>query len=172
LAAVRRVLAGADEILLGVAFVQQRGINLLERQLQSVGAGRLVTTTVFGSTTSQGLDAARTRGLGVRILNPAGGTFHPKLYLARHGDRMAAAIGSANLASGLVATVEVTVVLHGNHTAPQLNTLWTVAESWWEHHDATDWSPIGCLPRRRSLIPSPPPNPRPDPARLRNHDAQ
>jgi hypothetical protein len=35
LAAVRRVLDGADEALLGVAFVQQRGVNLLERQLRS-----------------------------------------------------------------------------------------------------------------------------------------
>ena len=30
LAAVRSVIAEADEALLGVAFVQQRGINLLE----------------------------------------------------------------------------------------------------------------------------------------------
>jgi hypothetical protein len=28
--AVRRALNGADEALLGVAFVQQRGVNLLE----------------------------------------------------------------------------------------------------------------------------------------------
>ena len=57
LAAVRRVLDGADEALLGVAFVQQRGVNLLERQLATLGRGRLVATTAFGTTTLQGLDA-------------------------------------------------------------------------------------------------------------------
>lgn len=116
---MRRVLAGADEILLGVAFVQQRGINLLEQQLKSVETGRLVTTTVFGSTTRQGLGAAQAGGLGVRVINPSRGTFHPKLYLGRHGNRIAAAIGSANLTSGLVANVEVAVVLHGDHRAPR-----------------------------------------------------
>ena len=95
LAALRGVLDGADEALLGVAFVQQRGVNLLERRLATLTVGRLVTTTVFGSTTIQGLETADARGLRVRVLNPARGTFHPKLYLARHGDRLTAAIGSA-----------------------------------------------------------------------------
>jgi hypothetical protein len=66
---------------------------------------------VFGSTTSDGLVAAREAGVGV--LNPVGGTFHPKLYLGRHGDRIAAAVGSANLTSGLVGNVEVVAVLTG-----------------------------------------------------------
>ena len=47
------------------------------------------------------------------MLNPSGGTFHPKLYLARHGDEIAAAVGSANLTSGLVANVELVTVLRG-----------------------------------------------------------
>ena len=141
LAAVRRVLQDADEVLLGVAFVQQRGINLLEAQLRTVGAGRLVTTTVFGSTTSQGLAAAQAGGLGVRVLNPSRGTFHPTLYLARHGDRITAAVGSANLTSGLVANVEIVAVLRGHRGASHLETLWAAAESWWDHEDAFDWSP-------------------------------
>src|SRR4051794_9803244 len=141
LQAVRRVLEGADEALLGVAFVQQRGVNLLQHQLRAVPAGRLVTTTVFGSTTGQGLQAARDSGLGVRVLNPSGGTFHPKLYAARHGDRIAAAIGSPNLTSGLIANVEVVVVLHGSRDAPHLRRLWELAESWWSHEAAVDWSP-------------------------------
>ena len=97
---MRSLLYGADDALLGVAFVQHRGVNLLERQLKSLGAGRLVTTTVFDSTTVQGLAAAQNNGIDVRVLNPAPGTFHPKLYVARHGDEVAAAIGSANLTSG------------------------------------------------------------------------
>src|SRR3954468_24162514 len=86
LGAVRGVLAGADEALLGVAFVQQRGVNLVEEELKTVARGRLVTTTVFGSTTAQGLATAQRDGLDVRVLNPSRGTFHPKLYVARHGD--------------------------------------------------------------------------------------
>ena len=50
LEAVRRVLDGADEALLGVAFVQQRGVNLIERQLATLCRGRLVCTTVFATT--------------------------------------------------------------------------------------------------------------------------
>jgi hypothetical protein len=154
LAAVRRVLDGADEALPGVAFVQQRGVNLLERQLRSVATGRLIATTVFGSTTSQGLDAARAGGFGVRVLNPAHGTFHPKLYLARHGDRLTAAVGSANLTSGLVANVEVVAVLCGSYSAPQLQSLWALAESWWHHDDAVDWSPDRISAAREVLEPA------------------
>jgi len=141
LQAVRRVLDGADEALLGVAFVQQRGVNLIARQLAGVGTARLVATTVFGSTTSQGLEVACDIGLAVRVLNPPQGTFHPKLYLARHDDRIVAAVGSANLTSGLVANVEAVAVISGERSTPQLQALWQVGESWWSHRDAVDWSP-------------------------------
>ena len=151
LQAVRRVLDGADEAILGVAFVQRRGVSLVERQLQTVGAGRLVTTTVFGSTTSEGLDAIQSIGFGVRVLNPSGGTFHPKLYLARHGDEIAAAVGSANLTSGLVANVELVTVLRGRPDAPELRRLVELSESWWAHRDAVDWSPER-VPAAREIL--------------------
>ena len=138
LAAVRRVLDGADEALLGVAFVEQRGVNLLERQLATVGHGRLVATTAFGTTTTQGLQTATAGGLGVRVLNPSRGTFHPKLYVARHGDQIVAAIGSANLTGGLISNVEAVAVLSGDRAAPALARLWELAESWWQHNDAID----------------------------------
>jgi HKD family nuclease len=48
-----------------------------------------------------GLTAAQWLGLRVRLLNLSRATFHPKLYLARHGQEIAAAVGSANLTSGL-----------------------------------------------------------------------
>jgi hypothetical protein len=67
LAAIRAVLAGADEAVLAVALVQRRGVSLVERQLQTVPNGRLVTTTVFGSTTAQGLDAVSASGFAVRV---------------------------------------------------------------------------------------------------------
>jgi hypothetical protein len=152
LSAVRSVLEGADEALLGVAFVQQRGVNLLQHQLRAVPAGRLVTTTVFGSTTSQGLQAARDNGLGVRVLSPSGGTFHRKLYADRHGDRIMA-IGSPNLTSGLIANVEVVAVVHGSRDAPQLRRLWELAESWWRDDGAVDWSPERVAVQPEVLLP-------------------
>ena len=154
LTAIRRVLTGADEVLAGVAFVRQSGVNLLAPQLKPLAMGRLVTTTVFGSTTSDGLAAARDAGVGVRVLNPVGGTFHPKLYLGRHGEPIAAAVGSANLTSGLVANVEVVAVLEGPATAPPLRKLWDLAESWWAHPSAVDWAPAAIIAPREELTPA------------------
>jgi hypothetical protein len=153
LEAIRRVLDGADEALFGVAFVHQRGVNLLKHQLTPVPEVRLVATTVFGSTTADGLTAAHEHGARVRVLNPVRGTFHPKVYLARHGDRLAAAIGSANLTSGLIANVESAVVLEVPCDAPALWTLWERAESWWAHEDAVDWSPSRVLAPAETLHP-------------------
>lgn len=152
LTAVRRVLDGADEALLGVAFVERRGVNLLERQLAALGrGGRLVATTAFGTTTGPGLETAAAFGLSVRVLNASRGTFHPKLYVARHGDRIAAAIGSANLTGGLIANVEAVAVLAGERDAPALARLWELAESWWVHDDAVDWAP-GRLPAAAEVL--------------------
>jgi hypothetical protein len=153
LAAIRGILDGADEALLGVAFVEHRGVNLLEPQLKTVARGRLVATTVFGSTTMQGLTAAQRGGLDVRVLNPSRGTFHPKLYIARHGDEIAAVIGSANLTSGLIANVEAGAVLRGDRSAPPLRRLWELAESWWDHVDAVTWSPERTVAVREVLAP-------------------
>src|SRR4051812_31769986 len=150
LAAVRRVLDGADEALLGVAFVQQRGVNLIERQLAGLHDARLVCTTAFGSTTSTGLQGARDRGLAVRVLNPRQGTFHPKLYLSRRGTVARAAIGSANLTGGLISNVESVAVLSGDVDTPVLRQLWELGESWWRHDAVVDWSPtaVSAAPER------------------------
>jgi hypothetical protein len=121
--------------------------------LKTLARGRLVTTTVFGSTTSQGLSTAQRGGLGVRILNPSRGTFHPKLYVARHGAQIAAAVGSANLTSGLVANVEAGAVLRGSSGEPQLRALWELAESWWAHPAAVAWSPETVVAPKEILAP-------------------
>ena len=55
-----------------MAFIQQRGVNLLERQLAPLPAGRLVTTTVFGSTTAHWLEAAQNLGARNQVAEPAG----------------------------------------------------------------------------------------------------
>jgi hypothetical protein len=73
-------------------------------------------------------------------MNPSRGRLHPKLYLARHGDEIAAAVGSANLTSGLVANVERVAVLRGPRDAPEARHLVELCESWWAHPDAVDWS--------------------------------
>ena len=152
--AVRRVLDGADEALLCVAFVQERGVNLLDRQLLAVPDSRLVVTTVFGSSTRQGLDGAARRGVQVRVLNPrGGGSYHPKVYLARHGERVRAAIGSANLTGGLIANHEAVVTLEGPATALTLDHLWTRAEAWWAHSDAVAWQPA-TMPAPAEVLPS------------------
>ena len=152
--AVRRVLEDAEEAILGVAFVHRRGVSLIERQLRSVGRGRLIATTVFGSTTAQGLEAASDAGFGVRVLNPSHGTFHPKLYLARRGEEITAAIGSANLTTGLIANVELTTVLRGPRDAPELRYLAELGESWWSHREAIDWSPDRVAAAREVLEPA------------------
>ena len=141
LAAVPRVVGGADEALLGVAFIQHRGVNLLEHELRTVPRSRLVITTAFGSTTAQRLAAAQAPGLNVHVLNPSRGTFHSKLYVARHDDEIVGAIGSANLTSGLVTNIEAGAILRGHRSAPPMVRLWELVESWWEHVDAVDWSP-------------------------------
>ena len=137
LRAVRAVLHGADEALLAVALVQRRGVNLLASSLASVGRARLVATTAMGTTTRDGLSTAAELGVETRVLNPSRGAFHPKLYVARHGDELRAAVGSANLTSGLVANIEAVAVVRGEG----LQALWDQAEAWWEHPDAVAWAP-------------------------------
>lgn len=130
---VRRVLNGADEALMCVAFVHARGLNLVAAQLPTDGRRtRLLATTAFGTTTAQGLALAQQRGVEVRILNPAGGsTYHPKVYLGRHGKQTRAVVGSANLTGGLATNIESVVGLAGESKHQQLGALWEAAEGWW-----------------------------------------
>ena len=135
---LRRSLDGADEALLCVAFASAAGVHLLERQLDRLGdRARIVATTVFGG--GSALDDAAALGARVRILNPGGGTYHPKLYLTRGGAGATALVGSANLTSGLVGNVEVGV---GLADAPALTgRAWALGESLWEHPRAVDHVP-------------------------------
>lgn len=104
--AVRRCIDGADEVLMCVAFVHASGLNLISAQLPDRRPRRLLSTTAFGQTTAQGLDLARRRGVTARVLNLAGGTFHPKVYLGRQGQLTRAVVGSVNLTAGLVTNIE------------------------------------------------------------------
>lgn len=132
----------ADEVLLCVAFANQAGVRLLEGQFKDLGGGgRLLATTVSGSTTTAALHDAVGFGTQVRVYNHASGTYHPKLYLARQGARTRALVGSANLTSGLVSNVEVAALLEGPTSAPPLAALWERAEALWAHDAARKWEP-------------------------------
>ena len=139
--AVRETLSSAETALLCVAFVADAGVHLVERELEGLGGrGRLLATTVFGSTAPSALSRVRKLGGEVRTLNPAGSsTFHPKLYLGRRGDEISAVVGSANLTRGLVCNVEVACHLHGPAGEPSLDRLWTWAEEQWGSAQSTVW---------------------------------
>jgi hypothetical protein len=74
-------------------------------------ACQLLVTTTFGTSTAAALSVAYDAGVDVRVLNPRGVTYHPKVYVGRRDDRVSVVVGSANLTSGLVKNVEAAVLL-------------------------------------------------------------
>lgn len=148
LRAVRGTLDGADEALLCVAFVQQRGVHLVQRELEALAArkapARLVVTTTFDSTTQAALGLAHALGVRVRVLNPgSGSTYHPKIYLGNRGGRSQAVIGSANLTGGLATNVEAAVWLSGRRSERPIARAWDLGESLWSDPRGESWQPGG-----------------------------
>lgn len=142
LRALRDTLDGADEALLCVAFVHSRGVHLVERELKALGnQARLVVTTTFDQSGGHALAHASTLGTRIRTLNPGGGTYHPKLYLARHGGQLKALVGSANLTGGLATNVELAVRLRGQSADASLSRLSTWAEDIWSDSRCSEWLP-------------------------------
>jgi HKD family nuclease len=144
--AVRGALDGADEALLCVAFVQEKGIHLIERELEALRArgarARLLVTTVFATTSEPALGLARRLGLDVRTLNPgSGSTFHPKLYLGRGRGRARAVIGSANLTGGLATNLEAAVALDGRPDDGPIAHAWSWVEALWADRRVSPWQP-------------------------------
>ena len=136
--ALRQTLAEADQAICCSAFVNRAGVHLVEPQLAALGtSARVVVTSAFGGpSTATAMSALQDTGARLRVVNPARGTFHPKLFVARTGGTCRALIGSANLTSGLVTNIEVGVLLEGRPDDPQLDTAWTVARRLWEHDAA------------------------------------
>ena len=102
--AARATLEGADEAFLCVAFVQEKGLHLLEKELESLRRrkvrSRLLVTTTFQTTSPSALAMAASLGLDVRVLNPGSGrTFHPKLYLGASSAGSSAPRGHASACS-------------------------------------------------------------------------
>ena len=145
LQAVRGTLDGADEAILATAFVDTRGIQLLDAQLSALGPTcRLLVTSVFDrNRTVAALNLAHQRRVRTRVLNWSQGTYHPKLYLAKAGSSSRAVVGSANLTSGLFGNVEVATSLSGQTSQPVFSSLWSFAEELWNHERSQDWNPTG-----------------------------
>lgn len=144
--AVRGTLEGAQEAFLCVAFVQEKGLHLLEKELavlQQRGArSRLLVTTTFQTTSPSALSMASGLGLEVRVLNPGSGrTFHPKLYLGTSSSGARAVIGSANLTGGLATNLEAAVALHGTREDVPLSRAWEWAEALWSDNRVERWTP-------------------------------
>lgn len=143
LGALRSTLSGADAALLCVAFVHSRGVRLVEKELSVLGdRTRLVVTTTFDQTNGHALAHASALGTRIKTLNPgAGSTYHPKLYLARHGRTVRALVGSANLTGGLATNVELAISMQGTASEPSLVGLGDWAEAIWSDARTRDWHP-------------------------------
>ena len=143
--AVREVLSDAEDAFLCVAFVQEKGIHLLQKELEALRRRRvrprLLVTTTFQTTSQPALSMANGLGLDV-VLNPGSGrTFHPKLYLAANGASASAVIGSANLTGGLATNLEAGVALRGARDDQPLARAWGWAEELWSDDRAEPWTP-------------------------------
>lgn len=151
LRAVRQTLDTANEAFLCVAFVQEKGLHLLEKELDDLrcrnGRARLLVTTTFQTTSASALAMAQGLGLEVRILNPGSGrTFHPKLYLGAAEAGSRAVIGSANLTGGLATNFEAAVALEGVRADVPIARAWSWAESLWDDERVDRWTPRAAEP--------------------------
>ncbi|ABC83631.1 phospholipase D family protein [Anaeromyxobacter dehalogenans] len=143
--AVRATLNDAEEAFLCVAFVQEKGLHLLQNELEALRArnarSRLLVTTTFQTTTPSALSMAAGLGLDVRVLNPGGRTFHPKLYLGSSRVVARAVVGSANLTGGLATNLEAAVAMHGVREDVPLARAWDWAEALWSDDRVERWTP-------------------------------
>jgi HKD family nuclease len=137
---MRGVFDGSQRALLCVAFINRMGVALLDSELSRVGrAGRIMLTTVFGDTTKPALQALQKHGFKIKILNLSVGTYHPKIYISESTICKTAAIGSANLTSGLIKNVEALTVLRGSPTWQPIKDVTDLAEDLWLHDSAVSF---------------------------------
>lgn len=140
LGALRGSLRHADHALLCVAFVSDQGVHLLDDSFKRLGDhARILVTTVFGSTSPTALNTLDGLGAQVRVLNPSGGSYHPKLYLANTDTTSVAVIGSANLTGGLVTNREVAAVMRGERNSEAIADAWSWAEGLWSEDRVVPW---------------------------------
>lgn len=158
LSAVRSTLDGAEDVCLCVAFVQEKGLRLLQSELESLRRrkvrARLLVTTTFQTTTPAALSMAASLGMDVRVLNPgAGRTFHPKIYLGNASERARAVIGSANLTGGLFANIEAAVALQGQRSDRPIARAWEWALDLWDDPRVQPWTQGVVTPQEEAFDP-------------------
>ena len=150
---LRRTLDGADEAVMCVAFASMAGVNLLRRVIEPIkhreGRATLLVTTVFGSSAPEALALARDIGVDVRVMNLPSGTFHPKVYVGRHGDRVKAVVGSANLTGGLVTNIEMATLMEGEMRERELAFTLAWARDLVRSDAAVPWVSAGHLEKER-----------------------
>lgn len=156
--AVRATLDQAEEAFLCVAFVQERGLHLLERELEGLrrrkASARLLVTTTFQTTSPSALSMASGLGLQIRVLNPGSGrTFHSKVYLGAGARRAGAVVGSANLTGGLATNLEAAVALEGTRRDEAIAQAWSWAEQLWGDERVEPWTPHAAEPREEPFEP-------------------
>ncbi|MGC4120431.1 MAG: phospholipase D-like domain-containing protein [Myxococcales bacterium] len=142
---VRQTLAEADSALLCVAFVQERGVHLLKKEIEALrsrnGDVRLLVTTTFATTDDSALGMASQLGARVKVLNPGSGSYHPKVYLGLNTDTAQAVVGSANMTSGLATNVEMGVWMKGRSSEVPLAKVREFSERLWNDPRAEVWLP-------------------------------
>jgi HKD family nuclease len=158
LSAVRSTLDSADDVFLCVAFVQEKGLRLLQSELGRLRRrkvrARLLVKTTFQTTTPAALSMAAGLGMDIRVLNPgAGRTFHPKLYLGNTGKAARAVVGSANLTGGLFANIEAAVALHGLRSDQPIARAWEWALNLWEDPRVQPWTEKWVTPQEEAFEP-------------------
>ena len=133
LPAIRSVLKEAEEAMLCVAFVSEKGVYLLKKELESLqDNAKILVTTTFGTTSIAALNMLQGFGNQVGYLNPSGGTYHPKMYISKHkNEHMKAVIGSSNLTGGLISNIELASVLSGTVHDQPLQKGWDWGEKLW-----------------------------------------
>lgn len=145
LSAVRDTISGADEVLICVAYMKESGVRLLEKEFAEVTKRgvrpRLLVTTALGTTDANALKLAEKLKLQTRIYNPGRGTFHPKIYLGRHGQSARAFIGSANMTSGLAGNVEAGLAFEGAAGSDVIRSAWDWASRLWDDPVVEYWDP-------------------------------
>lgn len=120
--------------MLCVAFVSEKGVFLLKKELEVLQSrARILVTTTFGTTSTSALTMLQQMGNHVGYLNPSGGTYHPKLYISKDKEtRLKAVIGSSNLTGGLISNIELASTLYGTSHDQPLQKAWGWGEMLWE----------------------------------------
>ena len=126
--ALTPVIEGTKDLRIAVAFASKRGLDLLEEPLAAaINAGSPIEFLVgldFGTTEPKALE--HLLGLSRRYKNVStiwlgslsdAGVYHPKVYLSRVDESVAAIVGSSNLTEGgLRKNVEVNVLVSSEAT--------------------------------------------------------